>query len=196
MSSDNSDDENIDLLREATDFEFINDSMFANKSGESVIKVNKLSETQQFPSLRLSKDENEQFNLFHVTPEFQNYVARQLTKILDKYLEDKIQNIEYSEIPKRKKYRSGVRLFSDSRHFLEEDKSTFKHHHNSGKKFNRKQDSGQCISKNILKVVAVDPETILSKQETKYWSNRSKAQIFRYKTSSDGILVEVKAEFK
>lgn len=40
MSSDSSDEENIDLLREAQDYQFINDSMFSDKKGNShIVKI-------------------------------------------------------------------------------------------------------------------------------------------------------------
>lgn len=38
--------------------------------------------------------------------------------------------------------------------------------------------------------VAVDPELIITKAETKSWSQRQKGTVFKYKKKSDGTLIE------
>ncbi|XP_076257077.1 uncharacterized protein LOC143194285 [Rhynchophorus ferrugineus] len=198
MSSDSSDEENLDLLIEAADFQFINDSMFNDKRTKPVISTKSVYEQEVLPSLRRSQDEYEQFNIFHVTPEFQSYVAKQLSAILEKRLEQELTTVDDIE-PERKKTKSYVKLFSDSKHFLK-IKDKYKvpvnpKKTNTEKDLKKKVDTE--ISEEILKQVAVNPEDILNKTDTKFWSNRSKSnKVFNYKRSSDGTLILVERKFE
>ncbi|VEN49443.1 unnamed protein product [Callosobruchus maculatus] len=117
MSSDSSEDENIELLKEAQDNQFINDSMFGDHK-----KENKVSESEKLPaSLRKSKDEDEQFNLFKVTPQFQQYVAKQLDRILDSSLKYKTFKVaDETRKRKTKQCGGGVKLFSSSDSVLDD----------------------------------------------------------------------------
>lgn len=62
------------------------------------------------------------------------------------------------------------------------------------KKVKRKRDL--VATDEMLKSVAVSPEYILSKQETKSWSNRSKAEVFSYKKNKAGKFEIIEREFK
>lgn len=159
--------------------------------------VQNCSEKEILPSLRKSQDEDEQFNVFHVTPEFQTYVAKQLSSILEKRLQKELRTADDVE-PERKKIKSYVKLFRDSKHFL---KITDKYEvpvnlkkPNTKKYLNKKIDIG--VKEEILKQIAVNPEDILNKTDTKFWSNRTKSnKVFNYKRVSDGTLILVEPKF-
>ncbi|KAJ8939384.1 hypothetical protein NQ314_011129 [Rhamnusium bicolor] len=97
MSSDSSDEENLEFLKEAQDSQFINDSMFS-ETPEKSAKISSNQNKETLPSLRKTKDDDAQFNFLKVTPEFRNYVARQLSSILDEKLEKQLVNVEVEEI--------------------------------------------------------------------------------------------------
>lgn len=147
-------------------------------------------------SLRVSKNEEEHFNLFLSTPEFRDYVSKQLSNILEKKLETlkKSSNTHKKIVSQR---IGGIKLFSDSKSYVElnqeypvkrQNASYYKRHINST--LTEKNGTHQP-SHDVLKQLSVSAEDILNQNETKHWSNRSKAKIFYYKNSPGQGLVSV-----
>ncbi|XP_018573099.1 uncharacterized protein C12orf43 homolog [Anoplophora glabripennis] len=196
MTSDSSDEENLDLLKEAQDSNFINDSMFSDSPAKSTAH----NQTKPLPSLRKTKNEEGHFSL-KVTPEFRDYVARQLTSILDRKLDKKFADLPDPEVPRKKRKKVGVKLLSESKHFLElseeisaENKASAVHNATAKRAKNSK--GVNEVTEDLLKEVAVSGEDILSKKEVRNWSKRSKAPVFHYKKSKNGQLKLVEPEAK
>lgn len=197
MSSDSSDEENLDLLKEAQDAQFINDSMFSDSPTKSTGAYPK----KPLPSLRKTRNEQAHFDL-KVTPEFRNYVAKQLTNILDRKLSKKFTDLQFqeTEVPRNRQEKGGVKLLSDSKYFLEvsdeivtQKKASVAH---NIKAKSLKNSNHSEVSEDLLKEVAVSAEDILSKKEVKHWSQRSKAPVFRYKRTKNGQLKLAESEEK
>ncbi|ENN81434.1 hypothetical protein YQE_02127, partial [Dendroctonus ponderosae] len=201
MSSDSSDDENLDLLREAVDHEFLNDSILRLMGETLNVPVNsqeKAENNPKPPSLRKTQDEDEQFNLFRVTPEFQQHVAKHLSQIIEDKLQKLTKIVENKDsVPTQKKRKAGVKLFSNSDKVLKVIKvnNLEKQCLPRARPLNLKR-AYEPIDESALKEVAVSSEDILSQKETKSWSNRSKAPVYHYKQSSDGQLVLVEPQFQ
>ncbi|XP_071057161.1 protein CUSTOS-like [Onthophagus taurus] len=184
MSSDSSDDEpNLNLLREACDENFLNDSLY--KSEEKRVKTD---EIKKIPSLRPGKVE--EVGLFDVTPEFQGYVAKSLGKILDKHLNelliDKLIEGE-RKTKKKKRLKRGVKLFYDSEDYIDlnhddvtaSNKPRFLINKNLGYNEHNKEE---------IKSIVVSSEDVLNQTELKNWALINKGKLFRYKKDKNGLL--------
>ncbi|CAH1959373.1 unnamed protein product [Acanthoscelides obtectus] len=194
MSSDSSDDDNIELLKEAQDSQFINDSMF-NKG----IKGKKVAEKIELPgSLRKCKDEDEQFNLLKVTPQFQQYVSKQLDTILDSSLKYKKLKVSTATVDcKRstKEYSGGVKLFHTSETVLDDSSVDFEDI--SSKSFSIEYKKLKVdVDEESFKEVVVTGEDILSRESTKHWSKRGKAPMFEYKKQKNGQITLIEPTLK
>ncbi|KAL1502566.1 hypothetical protein ABEB36_007691 [Hypothenemus hampei] len=199
MTSDSSEDENLELLRESIDSKFLNESMFKDRPSASVIDELETVTKPLPPSLRKTQDADEQFNLFRVTPEFQSYIAKNLAKVIEEDLQKcLIAKIKKPERPRKTHRKSGVKLFSNSEKFLKITKNpvndtgvqTFKQ-----RRVTKVQKNSPVSLEEIAKL-AVNPEDIISGKETKFWSNRSKAPVYRYKKSTtDNILTLIEPTF-
>lgn len=157
------------------------------------------SEKKLPPSLRKVQDEDEQFNLFRVTPEFQNHVAKHLSKALEQKLQKLLTSATHIDnIPRKKRRKSCVKLFKSSKKFLKIDKNNIEDTSSDKTNLVHRPFSkvGEQVDETLLKQVAVDPQAILSKKDTKFWSNRSKAPIYNYRKSSEGSLVLIESAFK
>ncbi|KAJ8909651.1 hypothetical protein NQ315_002916 [Exocentrus adspersus] len=199
MTSDSSDEENLDLLKEAQDPQFINDSMFTDSPAKRTESANK----KPLPSLRRTTDKDEQFNYFiKVTPEFRNYVSKQLSKILDRKLEKKFADLETPEAPRKKRKKTGIKLLSESEQYLEidvdhavEENRTVTAHNATAKRLKNKKNhkSNGEITEEEFRKLAVSGQVVLRKKEVKHWSKRSKAAVFHYKNKNGTLeLVEPK----
>lgn len=146
------------------------------------------SENEKFISLRKTKEEDNQFNFFGVTPEFQNYIAKNLATILDKKLNQLVEPVNsHEEIPKGNS-EGGIKLFSDSKNFIEisqcpVDKVIY------GLKNAKKTVRRHHIKIDELKNLVVSGETVLAQEDLKYWSSRTKGKVFYYAKSDNGQLV-------
>lgn len=157
------------------------------------------------------EEKQNEFSNFGVTPTFQNYVAKKLNEILEKYIifnnivftlnthnsynnnyfffssvddnkkvEDDIINKKESE-----NYDLGIKLFNSSVTCVVTEKEVEK---SQKRKVATTIDDEENYIK--CKQVAVDPEWILSKVETKAWTSKRKEPEFQYKRLKSGILVE------
>lgn len=154
--------------------------------------------TPKPPSLRKKQDEDEQFNLFRVTPEFQRYIAKHLSKTIEEKLQKLSKTFESNDsVPTQKKRKAGVKLFSNSEKVLRTIKVSKLESHRlpRARPLNLKR-GYEPIDEATLREVAVSSEDILNQNETKSWSTRSKAPVYHYKQSSDGKLVLVEPQFQ
>ncbi|RZC39763.1 C12orf43 -like [Asbolus verrucosus] len=182
MLPDSSDDENLDKLREAADSQFINDAMF-----DKSLICEKKSQTEKLQSLRRSKDDDEQFNSFRVSPEFRGYVAKHLSTMLDEVLKHKLDHsMKHENHPKTKRRKGGVKLLRTSPHYLKlkSNNSELVRHKIAPETPEDDDDDDR------FKSVAVTPEEILSQKETKHWSNRSKARVYSYIQTKHGLILK------
>ncbi|XP_066262023.1 uncharacterized protein [Euwallacea similis] len=168
--------------------------------GFSIAKSSEATHTQELPpSLRKSQEEDGQFRLFRVTPEFQNYVAKHLSSLLEKRLQKVLTTVDSDSIPTKKSCKSRVRLFKNSQRFLKVAKTnndSVQHIVKESLVKRPQKLSFHGIDEADLQVLAVNPEDILSGKTTKFWSTRSKTSVFHYKQSSNGKLTLVEPQFK
>lgn len=149
-------------------------------------------------SLRITKDENEQFNFLKVTPEFRNFVAKHLTKLLDNKLERELEYDAYNREIKRKRKNSGVRLFSHSKKLLKVGENLTRNINlcTNKTRINTVLKQDIVATDEDLRILAVSGEYILSKKDTEPWSNRSKSETFTYKKNKNGKLEIIEPKFK
>lgn len=141
------------------------------------------------PSLRPVKDDQEQFNLLDVTPEFQKFVAKRLGDYLEKELQKRLASkIEYK--PKRKRKETGIKLLSNSKSYIslkEENCGTL-----NAKKMEIRQRTidHENVDEDVkVKSCAVSPDDVLNKKGTEFWTERRKSEVFCYKRTKNGQLV-------
>ncbi|XP_044267899.1 protein CUSTOS-like [Tribolium madens] len=179
MSSNSSEDEDLDKLREAADDQFLNNALYNKTKSKSEEPQNTKQE-----SLRRSKDEDDQFNLFRVSPEFQNYVAKHLSQILDKMLKDRFETKNYENFIKPKRRKSRIKLLRDSPHYI----SVKIRKVMPQVKKSEVEDESDNEAK--FRTVVVSPDDILSKKDTKHWSTRSKAPVYTYYQTEQGLILK------
>ncbi|EFA03353.1 hypothetical protein TcasGA2_TC013338 [Tribolium castaneum] len=180
MSSDSSEDEDLDKLREAADSQLLNNALY-NKTEP---KLEEPPNTKP-QSLRRSKDEDEQFNLFRVSPEFQNYVAKHLSQILDKLLKERLETKNYENYVKPKRRKSGIKLLRDSVHCI-----SVKTRDVAPQVKKRQVEEDESDNEAKFRAVAVSADDILSKKDTKHWSTRSKAPVYAYYKTQQGLILK------
>lgn len=141
-------------------------------------------------SLRKCRDEDEQFNTFGVTPEFQKYIGKHLSAILDKKIEKNTISKVFNTICIKNESQAigGIKLFSDSEYFLELKEYQVESNNNYVKHI-RTHANKSHISKEDFRNLAVSGESILKKEDLKYWSKRTKGKIFSYKKLDNGQLM-------
>lgn len=137
-------------------------------------------------SLRKCRDEDEQFNTFGVTPEFQKYIGKHLSVILDAKLGNITKSKVSNKIPIKNETQTigGIKLFSDSEHFLDQVESNNKYVKNT-----RKYSGKVQISEKDFKNLAVSGEAILKKEDLKYWSKRTKGKVFSYRKDNGQLML-------
>lgn len=140
--------------------------------------------TEKLPSARQAfSNEEDSCNTLKVTPQFQKHIAKRLTKLLDKKLHDLISNKPtQNEMQETKKLKSCVKLFTNSTHYIKLEKP-----HKVARK--RKLEDVSSDNEEKCKSVAVSGKDILNQIDTKHWSKRSKAKIYKYKKNNKGELV-------
>lgn len=144
------------------------------------------SKKEVIESLRKSNVEDAQFNIFGVTPEFQRYISKQLSEILDRKLKKITEFAICNEKPIENPTEGGIKLFSNSENFLE----TVEYHSNHSRKFSQKKYFDRLsVNEKNLAGIAVSGEAILQKHDLKYWSKRTKGKVFCYKKVKNGQLM-------
>ncbi|XP_076249699.1 uncharacterized protein LOC143188998 [Calliopsis andreniformis] len=202
----NNDDDSIssedeiskDALREATDHQFLKDAYFSSAQSKNPEISNNLNKhdnlihaenSKNIKSLRRNLEQQNKFENFGVSPSYQNYVAQKLNEIIEKSIKIKDKNKNESVVTEEIQNSSGIKLLNSSTEFLStnEENAEFQ---NSSKR--RKVKNTMDDKLNILKCkeVAVGPEWILSKTETKAWTNKRKEPEFKYKRLKNGTLLE------
>jgi hypothetical protein len=203
MSSDSSDDEDLSKFREAADSQFIRDSMFDKSKCAYKVRLSeffcncvfilaKISEERKIEkpqSLRRNKDDEEQFNVVRVSPEFRDHVAKHLSNMLEELLQKKLSHktTNYDSYIKPKRRKSGIKLFRDSSHYV---KLKSKAETVPVKKNNTKKTENSDEDDEKFKCVAVHATDILTQKETKHWSTRSKAPVYAYTQTKNGLVLK------
>ncbi|XP_065173286.1 protein CUSTOS-like [Atheta coriaria] len=185
-----SSEDDLSKLKESVDQHFLKADLY-DKNSTTCNETTKTSSSQPPASLRRNVDaEDEALNLFHVTPEFQNYVAKHLADKLEKdlkHLEVAVPTIQETK-PKRK--AKGIKLLHSSLHKLKvpkcNDSDVYEVSIHNAKVNKKLHDFDEEAHEELCKMVAVDGQDILSKKDVKYWSNRSKAEVFSYKKVKRG----------
>ncbi|KDR22463.1 uncharacterized protein LOC110826880 isoform X2 [Zootermopsis nevadensis] len=176
-TSDTSSEENFDMLREAADGQFINDSMFtSNRTDSGTHKEHNGTSKQKKPaSLRPQLDTEQQFNELHVTPEFQAFVAKHLVRIIDRQLDEFHvdgstcfgQNGDTEGQPS-----GGIRLFGSSSSYLSAETTA---PHKKEKRRGVQEEDEHELEK--CKTVAVSPEWVISRKNTFGWEKPNKGEL-------------------
>ncbi|XP_049794397.1 protein CUSTOS-like [Schistocerca nitens] len=176
MSSESSEDENIQQLKDALDV-----SMFSSRSDATEGRDEKLSN-------RISLDEKtEQPNALRVTPEFQAFVAKRLAKIIDNELEE-VPSVhsKQKQGKKKKKPKGGVRLLSSSSEYLSAEDPIIvstSHKKQQAVDFDESSAAMERFSE-----AAVPSDWITSKESVKGWIPFEKGEVIKVK---NGVCVEV-----
>lgn len=181
-SSDSSEDENVERLRDALDVRFISDSLYSS-DGKADLKIKEPEKPKPLPSNRPVPEEFVTHHL-KVTPEFQSFVSKQLSKFLD----EQIKEVKKKK-PKSKTEpdgMSGIYLLRNSKSFLSSEEPD--HHFIPTKRCRRKEQHINCTEEDMLEVV-VSPEWVLNGEGTKGWQrNAKKSPLFSYKKNEEGVL--------
>ncbi|XP_033358993.1 uncharacterized protein LOC117238294 [Bombus vosnesenskii] len=195
-SSSSEDEISKAALREATDHQFLKVTYFSNEKFQNSDVSTKTDEhndslennnVKNPVSLRKDLEEKKTFSNFGVSPTFQNYVAKKLDEIIEKSIKVKKKNI--NSIINEKKERDniyGIKLLNSSVQFLTTEEKSEK----PQKKRKIKATIDEKTNFSKCKIVAVDPERILSKIDTEAWTSKRKEPEFNYKKLKNGTLVE------
>jgi hypothetical protein len=171
-SSDTSSEENLDLLREAVDGQFMNDFMFASRGTGDAEKENSGTKKEnKIPSLRPHFNKEEQYNELHVTPEFQAFVAKHLVKIIDRQLDEFHGDSTSSLVHNgntRAQANGGIRLFQSSSRYLSAD--TIPGYKKAKRRVVHKEDEDELTK---CRAAAVSPEWVMSRKEVSCWEKPS-----------------------
>ncbi|XP_077255149.1 uncharacterized protein LOC143893529 isoform X2 [Temnothorax americanus] len=194
--SSSEDETSTNILREAIDQQFLNNDMYSVKKVQVTpsVQTNKLGENS------LSLKQEDRFTNFGVTATFQSFIAKKLDEILERTIElESRETINYcAEQKRRRSKRSGIKLLSTSKKLLTitkvtEDCTERRDPKEIEKRSKRNrqiaEDDEDAFSK--FREVAIDPECILSKLETKAWVNKRPEPEFKYKRLQNGILIEL-----
>ena len=199
-SSSSEDEISKNALKEATDHQFLKDAYFsATKSEISVVseKIDKRTNSVRtdnltnLKSLRKGVEQKDSFENFGVSPSFQNYVAKKLDEIIEKSItlkEKKRESGSVADSEENPGDSSGVKLLSTSIQYLTTEEEALELQKPQKRKIKETIDDKANISK--CKEVAVDPNWILSKEETKAWTSKRRGPEFNYKRLKNGSLVE------
>ncbi|KAK0093398.1 hypothetical protein PV326_013588 [Microctonus aethiopoides] len=185
--SSSTDDENIkEALREATDSEFLHNYLFNNEKSKTNVTKHDVSSAaiKTKPSSRLHSEKADIVEGFGVTQSYKDFVAKKLYEFLERSIKfKKMTNTENIV----NETSGGIKLLSSSINMLSHDEII-----SNNTLSNKRKTTEDNSAENKLRCqeVAVDPELIITKAETKSWSQRQKGTVFKYKKKSDGTLVE------
>ncbi|XP_053617213.1 uncharacterized protein LOC128679176 [Plodia interpunctella] len=179
--SDSSEDEDLSRFREAVDTSF---TKLINDSRNKTLATNE----KEKPKSERYLEEASHYNDVKVPEELQRQIGYKLSDVIKRHI--KFVDTEPYGV-KNGKIKGGVKLFKDSVGFLsaEDPKDTYTAVHNAESrkiKKKRKQIEQDDVNENDkIKVVTVDGEYVLSKEETKHWKSRRKEKVFKYKKNGN-----------
>ncbi|XP_067015332.2 protein CUSTOS [Anabrus simplex] len=176
--TDSSDEDNADLLREAADNQFLNDSMFKGKE-KKVSEKTVPSSVPKLPSLRPDRKKDDP-NVLGVTPDFQKHVAKHLMKIIDSQIHEVTATDEGLAATRKAQEDGGVRLLRASRVLLSVEEEPPKKQKRL-KPVKRVDDDRS--EKERLSEAAVSADWILSKEAIKGWVKNTKGEVISVKNS-------------
>jgi len=172
-SSDTSSEENLDMLMEAVDGQFMNDFMFASRgTGDAEKENNGTKKENKILSLRPHCNKEERYNELHVTPEFQAFVAKHLVKIIDRQLDEFCGDSTSSVVHNgntRARASGGIRLFRSSSRYLSAD--TVPGYKKAKRRVVHEEDEDELKK---CRAAAVSPEWVMSRKEVSSWEKPSR----------------------
>lgn len=172
-ASDTSSEENLELLREAADGQFINDSMFASGgTGDTDKEYNGITKQEKPLSLRPQMNKEQQHNELRVTPEFQAFVAKHLVRIIDRQLEEFQGDLSSSLVQNgdaKGQPDGGIQLFASSSSYLSVDTVPS---YKKGKRQVAQEEDEDELEK--CRAVAVSPQWVMSGKGTSGWEKCGK----------------------
>lgn len=206
-SESSEDEENLELLREAVDPAFCHNTKKLRQTHRKYSLVFytfqfKISIFKEEPQNSLRKTQDDDTNKFNnelnVTPEFQKFVAKKLSQILEKQLSkdfDITANTKSIRKCKKDTKSSGVKLLHASKHYLDvdadaENDGTRRKQVKLGKRHDDADDREKC------KEAAVDPQKILNREEIKHWAKSHSKPHFVYRKNAAGEFVLLETKFK
>ncbi|XP_076761801.1 uncharacterized protein LOC143429864 [Xylocopa sonorina] len=198
-SSSSEDEISKDALAEAVDHQFLKNSYLSNQTTEKsdiskkIDKYDNLAENKDSTkpiSLRHDSENQDRFFSFGVSPSFQSYVAKQLDGIIEKSIRIKKKEVDYNVVDEKESEDNncGIKLLNSSVDFLSAEEESIEVKPRKRRKSETTIDDEATLLK--CKEVALEPERILSKEETKAWTSKRKEPEFKYKRLKSGTLVE------
>ncbi|XP_053986321.1 uncharacterized protein LOC128880347 [Hylaeus volcanicus] len=201
MVNDNSDDSTSsedeiskNALKEATDHQFYKNTSLSTSISNNSQKTNthdnsvRTKDSTTLKSLRQNLERKDQFENFGVSPSFQNYVAKKLDEAIEKSIKLKNKKTKNGHCTNDKEAvsnSSGIKLLNSSVDFLTDKEEV--EEPQKKRKIQMIEDETNLAK---CKEVAVDPEAILAKADTKVWKSKRKEPEFKYKKLKNGTLVE------
>lgn len=188
--SSSSEDEIIKkALEEAADISFLKSNLFdaqITKDSENQERLNNINPK----SLRKDLEKKDNFCNFGVTLTFKAFVAKKLDDLLERTVQWDSKTNSRTTIQDNNKDKlnknNGIKLLNSSTILLTAEDEV--EELNNYKR--RKKNVDKVTDKSQLQEAAVNPEWILSKVETKFWTERHKGAVFKYKKLKNGTLVE------
>uniref|UniRef100_A0A1B6JJH1 Protein CUSTOS n=1 Tax=Homalodisca liturata TaxID=320908 RepID=A0A1B6JJH1_9HEMI len=179
MDDDTSSDEDRSKFLQAVDKQFINDDWYSRKTS-TTDNLESKAETLP-PSLR--NTDNEQYDQstvigLKVTPEFQNYVAKHLSILIDKQLKEVELTKPKREKKLNKKKKKGVRLLHSSSSFLDaEDPEDYSVVHNAKRRFRPEVEVDSDEESARVRETAVSADWVVNGEATKGWVKITKGEM-------------------
>ncbi|KAI4497145.1 hypothetical protein M0802_007629 [Mischocyttarus mexicanus] len=188
-SSSSEDEITKKALEEAADISFLKSNLFDTEITKDSESKEKLNNTN-LKSLRKDLEEKDEFCNFGMTLTFKAFVAKKLDALLERTVQWDEETNSKTTIQNNNKDKlnenNGIKLLNSSTNLLttEDEIEEINNHKRRKKSINNVKDKSQ------LEEAAVNPEWILSKVETKSWTERRKGTVFKYKKLNNGTLVE------
>ncbi|CAL7938744.1 unnamed protein product [Xylocopa violacea] len=197
-SSSSEDEIPKDALEEAVDHQFLKNSYLSNHSSEKTDisketdEQNDLTKNENSTkpiSLRKDSENQDRFFNFGVSPSFQSYVAKQLDGIIEKSIRIKKKKVDdVTDEKESEDNNCGIKLLNSSVDFLSAKEESIEEKPQRKRKSETTIDHKETLVK--CKEAALEPDRILSREETKAWTSKRKEPEFKYKRMKNGTLIE------
>uniref|UniRef100_A0A1B6MJD6 Protein CUSTOS n=1 Tax=Graphocephala atropunctata TaxID=36148 RepID=A0A1B6MJD6_9HEMI len=172
-----SDEEDRSKLLQAMDKQFLNEDWYSKRTS----KTENLEPDTLPPSLRNTdnelRDQSSMVIGLNVTPEFQRFVAKHLSVLLDKQLKE-VELTKPRCEKKSKRKKKGVRLLHTSSSYLDvEDVEDISVVHNAKRKSRAEPDVDSEEESARVRETAVSAEWVMNGEATKGWAKSTKGEV-------------------
>ncbi|KAJ9590633.1 hypothetical protein L9F63_016344 [Diploptera punctata] len=189
-STDSSNEEdNLDLLKEAACVHFMKDSLYKSNETTDNAEEQEVAKEKELPSLRTKLDKDQEYNHLKVTPEFQKYIAKHLSRIIDKQLEENCEDLSISSKLSHvteDEIVGGVRLFVSSANYLSTD--TLPLPRKKKKKRHVRDIEENLDDAEKYKSVSVTSDWITSGEAVSGWEKSARGEYMR--VNKEGEIIE------